>query len=364
MIQSNEAQLQELLKANQEMMAKNRELEDLSTTQLEALAVQEERQRMLGQQTDNIQNLQWNHRKQMGAHEQATLQMQQDLAQMRERNRNRTPDPSSSSACTMPVIHEKMPAPIFTNQTTDPLPGLKDNANLNYDKTPIDSRPPPGRTADPQPIYFQTTDNGSGYRPMPCVGFPNMVVDNCPGFTPITFQNWKREIKLRIAGQPGATVTQLLAKLIHVLPLAVKTEALIYMENTEQTPEQRSIGAVIEMLDSRYGKTDSERACAWLSAFTDFKRETQEDYEDFWSRFTRCVAKLEALGMAMGEKVALSRAIHAIRLPDGQLPIALSALETRQNPNSVAALREITIRMYETHKTGTDSTEAYVANPQ
>ena len=191
------------------------------------------------------------------------------------------------------------------------------------------------------------------------MGFPNMVIDSCPSFTPGTFQNWKREIKLWIAGQPGASVTQLLAKLIHALPLPIKTEALLYMEQTEQTHDTRSIAVVIDMLDSRYGKTDSERACSWLTAFTEFKRETQENYKDSWARFTRCVAKLEALGMPMNSKVVFNRAIRALRLPDGQLPIVLSALETRPDRFSVEALREIAIRMYETHKPGGDSTEVF-----
>ena len=192
-----------------------------------------------------------------------------------------------------------------------------------------------------------------------------MVVDPCPSFTPNTFQNWKREIKLWIAGQPGATVTQLLAKLIRVLPLSVKTESLIYMEQTELCPETRPIAAIMDVVDSRFGRTDSERACAWLTSFTEFKRETQENYKDFWSRFTRCVSKLEALGMPTNDKVVFNRASHALRLPDGQLPIVLSAMETRPDRYSVGALRGITIRTYETHKSIGDPTEVYsaTANP-
>ena len=65
--------------------------------------------------------------------------------------------------------------------------------------------------------------------------------------------------------------------------------------------------------------------------------------------------------MPMNEKVVFSRAIHALRLPDGQLPIVLSALEARPNRFIVEALREIAIRMYETHRAGGDSTEVYTA---
>lgn len=98
-----------------------------------------------------------------------------------------------------------------------------------------------------------------------------MVVDVCPSFTPATFRNWKREIKLRIAGQTGASVTQLLAKLTHALPLEVKTEALLCMGQTERQPESRPIATIINMLDSRFGRTDSEKTRPWITAFAAFK---------------------------------------------------------------------------------------------
>ena len=76
------------------------------------------------------------------------------------------------------------------------------------------------------------------------------------------------------------------------------------------------------------------------------------------------MAKLGALGMPLNDKIVFNRAIHALRLPEGQLPIALSALGTRPDRFSVTRLREITIRMYETHKMGGDSAELYTAASQ
>ena len=189
-----------------------------------------------------------------------------------------------------------------------------------------------------------------------------MAVDPFPVLTQNTFQNWKREIKLVGAGQPGASATQLLAKMIHILPLAVKTEALIYMEQTERNPTSRSISTVVDVLDSRFGRTDSERACSRLATFTEFKRKAQGNYKDFWARFTRCVEALEELGAPTNEKVAPGRTIRALRLPGGRLPIVLSAIETSPDRLSVSALREIAIRMYETRKPGGDSTEVFAVN--
>lgn len=96
----------------------------------------------------------------------------------------------------------------------------------------------------------------------------------------------------------------------------------------------------MDMMDGRYGRPDSERSRARVSAFTDFKRGAHGNYKDFWARFARFAAKLEALGMPMNKKVVFNRSIRALRLPEGQLPIALSALGTRPGRFIAPALRE------------------------
>ena len=235
--------------------------------------------------------------------------------------------------------------------------------DVDQESTPIEHgfRPQGAKGVGTIPDPGRVTTEAKGYDPMPSMCYPNMMIDPCPPFTPNMFQNWKREVKLWVAGQPGATVTQILAKLIHVLPLSTKTEALTYMESTEQCPEKRTVNQIMEMMDARYARTDSERACSWLNAFTEFKRESSENYKDFWARFNRCTAKLAALGMAMTDQVVFNRAIQALRVPEGQLPIILSALETRPDRFSIDSLKDITIRMYETHRPKIDSTEVFAA---
>lgn len=96
---------------------------------------------------------------------------------------------------------------------------------------------------------------------MPCLGFPNMVADSRPAFMPITFQSWKREIKLRISGQSGATATQLLGEQIRVLPQEVKTASLIYMKKmTEIQPIDPSRPSWIWWVADSEGPTRNERA--------------------------------------------------------------------------------------------------------
>ena len=76
-IQHNEAQLTSMMKNSQELMAKNVELEQLPRNQLQALAVQEERQRTLSQQAEVMQQQQWIHNQQLGAQSQTRQQIQQ-----------------------------------------------------------------------------------------------------------------------------------------------------------------------------------------------------------------------------------------------------------------------------------------------
>ena len=54
-----------------------------------------------------------------------------------------------------------------------------------------------------------------------------------------------------------------------------------------------------------------------------------------------------------------NKALQALNLPETQLPIVLSALETKNNPNDVIALKDITVRMFETHRVHADRTDIY-----
>ena len=148
---------------------------------------------------------------------------------------------------------------------------------------------------------------------------PNGMIDSCPTFTANLYQNWCREVKLRRQAQVGANPTQIIAKIVSTLPTNSRMEILAYLENTESNPESRSVDKVMEILNHRFGRTDTERAWSWLSSFTEFKRDASENFKDFWTRFTRCVTRLHAHGLAMSEAVVFHRAIQALRLPEGEI---------------------------------------------
>lgn len=142
----------------------------------------------------------------------------------------------------------------------------------------------------------------TGFEPLQCHKFPNVSVDSFPTFTPYTYQNWRREVKLWIDGQRGAAIAQMLAKLIHIPPLAVKTESVLYRDQTDARPQSRTIETAIRMSDGWFGRTDSGRSFARLTKFTESKRGSRENYKAFWARFARVAGKLEAHGVPLGEK--------------------------------------------------------------
>ena len=99
----------------------------------------------------------------------------------------------------------------------------------------------------------------------------------------------------------------------------------------------------------------------WLSQFTEFKRNVSagENYKDFWSRYSRTVTKLKSLGITMNDDMVFHKAIQALKFPEGQLPLVLSSLQTTGQSNSVQALKDLTIKMYETHRPSNDQTDVY-----
>lgn len=137
--------------------------------------------------------------------------------------------------------------------------------------------------------------------------------------------------------------------------------AMPYMERTEQRPESRPIRKIFEILDYRFGKTDTEQSRIWLSKFEGFKRTTGKNFKDFWPRYARNIAKLISPDMAADDDMLFRKAIQSTRLPDGHLPIGLSTLKTMNSPSSVDELKELTIKMYETQRPSSDKTYVYLA---
>ena len=143
---------------------------------------------------------------------------------------------------------------------------------------------------------------------------PILSQESCPAFTAAMYSNWRREIKLWLSAQHGIPVTHILARIIAVLPLQCRIEAMNYMDSTETAIHTRSLDPIWTILDNRYGKTDAERSCSWLTAFAEFRRDSQENYKGFWTRLTRCATKLRALGMPLNDTVVFNKALAALRI--------------------------------------------------
>ena len=135
------------------------------------------------------------------------------------------------------------------------------------------------------------------------------------------YSNWRRGIKLWIIAQRGIPVTHILARIIAVLPLQCRIGAMNYKDSDEAEIRTRSLNPIWAIHGNRYGETDADRSCSWLTAFADFRRGSQENYKDFRTRFTRCATKLHALGIPLNDTAIFNKALAALGIPDGQLPV-------------------------------------------
>lgn len=65
--------------------------------------------------------------------------------------------------------------------------------------------------------------------------------------------------------------------------------------------------------------------------------------------------------MEMCEEMTSPNALQALELSASHLPILLSALETKQNGQSIDDMNDIAIRMFETHRRRPDPSETFRA---
>ena len=165
-------------------------------------------------------------------------------------------------------------------------------------------------------------------------------------------------------GFPTSTGSKILPGIISVLHQPSKITGLAYMESTEGSPKPRSLQALIQQLDARYGKTDSERPCAWLQEFTGFALKPSGNLKDFWAMLLRVTTRMQTPNMPMSEEMLFSKALHALKLTETQLPIVLSALETEKNSRRVGCMNDITIRMFGPRRRAPDISEVFITqNP-
>ena len=300
--------------------------------------------------------------------------LRQSLADMRRGNRNRSAErPSSSGEQYQTRVTQDTESHRPKNQhIPEDMHGAPD---YNHPKMPMENEPmtPPTGSTIPfmaTPPGVQPTTTNSADPPAPSIApttgntvftVPNAMIDACPAFMPQSYQQWRREVKLWVAAQAGATIAQLLAKMISCLPMSVRMGAMTYMEETESHPRKREMKPILDLSDTRFGKTDTGKSWMWLSQFTEFKRNSSGNFKDFWSRYSRTITKLQSLGMTVNEEMVFRKVIQALRLPDGQLPIVLSAFRTMNASTSAQSLKELKIKMYETHRPITAHTDVYQA---
>ena len=117
-----------------------------------------------------------------------------------------------------------------------------------------------------------SSNQGATHAPTATKWFlPSGMIDTRPVYTPSLYQNWCREAKLRRSAQSGAKSNQPIAQISTVFPMNPRMEISTYLEKLNSPPENRSVDAVMQLMNTRYGKTDSARAWSWLTSLAESK---------------------------------------------------------------------------------------------
>ena len=195
------------------------------------------------------------------SHEEETLHLREPLRLMREENLNRQIPPKSFGPSERQRSKNNGPnGPDHINRKAEPITNTHSsvtmhspptlayggpnefpsmiNENFPVNTNGLNSQPeieikeeprapnpsPPGLTPS-QPMAATS------------VGIHSIVVDACPPFTPGSYSNWRREVRLWITSHEGIPITNLLAKLIMILPASIRVDAMTYMEETENSTQ-------------------------------------------------------------------------------------------------------------------------------
>ena len=162
-----------------------------------------------------------------------------------------------------------------------------------------------------------------------CLGLWRLLLLNHalhPHHPPISVGNGKSESGLNI---PTMQLRRNYWKNRYFPPHPSKLAGLSYRGQTGTDVEARTIPALTNLLDARYGKKDSERSLHWLDKFTEFAQLPSGNLMDFRARFLRTATRRGALGAKMSEEMMSRKGLHSIKLSEAKLPTALPALETK-----------------------------------
>ena len=96
-------------------------------------------------------------------------------------------------------------------------------------------------------------------------------------------------------------------------------------EKTELAHRTRTISTLLNDLDARYGKEETENAWSWLTAFAVFSKIQSGTYKEFRSGFFRFTDRLGLLQIWLSDLTIFNKSSHALRLTERQFLILLCA---------------------------------------
>ena len=146
---------------------------------------------------------------------------------------------------------------------------------------------------------------------------PTRIIGPFPVFDADLFQNWRIEVKLRQPSQVGANAAQLISEIATTFPMNSRMGIPTYVGSTENSPQLRQVGHVVEMMNRRSAKRIRRLPGLGYRLLRIPDGAWGANFKDSRARFERCFTRFNERGLAVIGSVVLRREIQALRIPDG-----------------------------------------------
>ena len=191
--------------------------------------------------------------------------------------------------------------------------------------------------------------------PAPTTAFINVHVTDPPRYTPERYELYKKELLCWRDIHHGISDQQLIGMLALKAEGVIKAIMVQYMEATRNQVGYRTLKQVISTMDNELAKTAQETSMAKIGIWSSFARKNEESIRLYWMRWQKLEQSLSKSGIAFPDAVSYHRALSGLRMRQPSLGVLLGTLESQKAVNSIAELRRLSIKLFET---------SFIENPE
>ena len=191
--------------------------------------------------------------------------------------------------------------------------------------------------------------------PAPTTAVVNVHVTDPTMYTPERYELYKKELLCWRDIHHGISDRQLIGMLALKAEGVIKAIMVQYMEATRNQVGYRTLKQVISTMDNELAKTAQETSMAKIGIWSSFARKNEESIRLYWMRWQKLEQSLSKSGITFPDAVSYHRALSGLRMRQPSLGVLLGTLESQKAVNSIAELRRLSIKLFET---------SFIENPE